>query len=217
MKEVNVIVQELKQKRKPDVREKQAYFGIDTSSSFGVSIPDIRLIAKKYRNNHALATQVWETGVHEARILATIIDNPHEVTKTQVKKWVADINSWDVCDALCGNLLVNVPWVYDILEDYCKSKAEFVKRCGFVLMAYSAVHHKQKTDKYFDSYFKLILKYGNDERNFVKKAVSWALRQIGKRNEVLKISATNIANELLTQNTPATNWIAKDVIRELSK
>lgn len=84
-------------------------------------------------------------------------------------------------------------------------------------MAYSAVHHKQKTYKYFDSYFKLILKYGNDERNFVKKAVSWALRQIGKRNEVLKISATNIANELLTQNTPATNWIAKDVIRELSK
>ncbi len=207
----------LHQKSNKAVITGQQRFGIDTQFSIGVKVPDIRAIAKLYKSNHPLALQLWETNIHEARILAAIIDDSTQVTKAQVKQWINDLNSWDVCDGLCGNLLVNIPWVYDNLKTYCKSKPEYVKRTGFVLMAYSAVHHKQKTNNDIESYYPLILKYANDERNFVKKAVSWALRQIGKRNVELKKSALNVAQQLLHQNTKATIWIAKDVIKELEK
>jgi 3-methyladenine DNA glycosylase AlkD len=206
----------LKEKSNKTVIASQQRFGIDAKFSIGVKVPDIRNIAKAFKNNHTLALQLWESKIHEARILATMIDDPKQVTKAQVKQWIGDLYSWDVTDGLCGNLLVNVPWVYNNLESYCKSKQEFTKRTGFVLMAYSAVHHKQKSDNEIESYLPLIYTYADDERNFVKKAVSWALRQIGKRNNHLKKSALTIAQQLLTQNTKATCWIAKDVIKELS-
>ena len=217
MTDLQSALAQLHKKSSASVIASQQRFAIDTAFSIGVKIPDIRNIAQHYKNNHQLALQLWETNIHEAQILATIIDDPKQVTKAQVKKWIGDLNSWDVTDGLCGNLLVNVPWVYNNLESYCKSKHQFIKRTGFVLMAYSAVHHKQKTDKDIESYYPLILKFADDERNFVKKAVSWALRQIGKRNTNLKKSALSIAQHLLKQNTTATSWIAKDVIKELSK
>ena len=217
MSDLQKALSQLRQKSNKTVIASQLRFGINTQYSIGVKVPDIRAIAKLYKNNHALALKLWETNIHEARILAAIIDDPTQVTKAQVKQWVSDLNSWDVCDGLCGNLLVNIPWVYKNLETYCKSKAEYVKRTGFVLMAYSAVHHKQKTNTEIESYYPLFIKYADDDRNFVKKAVSWALRQIGKRNVELKKSALNIAQQILNQNTTATTWIAKDVIKELNK
>jgi len=191
-------------------------YGINVDTAFGISAPVLTAISKKYRYNHKLALELWTTGYHDARLLATMIDNPEEVTKNQLKKWVKDFDSWDVCDCCCNRLFRKVGFIEEFIPIWCKDKREFVKRAGFSMIAQLAVHKKKATDSEFEYYFPLIIEGSKDERNFVKKAVNWALRQIGKRNMYLNKKALTLSEKLLTLNAKSSKWIARDAIRELT-
>lgn len=181
----------------------------------GVTIPDLRRLAKEIGKNHQLAQEVWDTGIHEARILAGMIDDPLQVTSDQMDRWAGDFDSWDVCDQVCGNLFDKTKYAYKKVVQYAKDEREFVRRTSFTLMATLAVHDKAATNEIFVSFFPLIERYAKDDRNFVKKAVNWALRQIGKRNSRLHSLAVQCAEKILAQDTPSARWIARDALREL--
>lgn len=190
-------------------------FGIDSSRALGVKLPDIRKRAKLIKKDHALALELWDTNLHEARILATLVAEPAKLTPQQMDKWVNEFYSWDICDQACGNLFIRTPFVLDKILEYTISEHEFVKRCGFVLMAEYAVHLKKATDDVFLPFLPIIEREAWDGRNFVKKAINWALRQIGKRNPLLKHTAIHTAERILEQDNKAARWIAKDALREL--
>ncbi len=196
-------------------------YAIDTKKAIGVSLPDIRSIAKSIRKNkditdrHSLALQLWKTEIHEARILASMIDNPKEVTKKQMDAWTADFYSWDVCDQVCSNLFQKTNFFLEKAFQYSTSKKEFVKRTGFVLMVQYAVHHKKAPDDSCFEFLKRIEGEAWDNRNFVKKAVNWCLRQIGKRNKHLHPFAIASAERILQQDSSSAKWIANDALREL--
>ncbi len=164
-------------------------FGIQTSKALGVSIPQIRDLAKKIGIDHELAQQLWITGIHEARILATMVDDPAKVSEGQMDKWALDFDSWDVVDGCCGNLFDKTKFAIGKAHEWSKRKEEYVKRAGFVLMAELAVHDKKASNKTFLDFLPVIVREASDERNFVKKAVNWAVRQIGKRNSALNAAA----------------------------
>lgn len=210
------IIKKLKSLANPKNVEGMARFGINPNNTLGVSVPAVRDIAKKIGKNHKLAKQLWDSKIHEARLLAGFIDIPEEVTEKQMEKWVKDFDSWDICDQLCGNLFDKTPFAYKKTFEWSKRKEEFVKRAGFVLMAVLSVHDKKAEDKKFEKFFSLIKKHSIDERNFVKKAVNWALRQIGKRNINLNKKAVKIAKEIKKINSKSAKWIALDALRELT-
>lgn len=193
-----------------------ARFGINPLNAFGVTIPVIRKIAKQIGKNHSLGSELWETGIHENRILASMISVPEKITKSQMNKWVKDFYSWDICDQVCNNLFVFSPFAYEKAIEWSLNKKEFVKRAGFVLMATLAVHSKNLSDIDFINLFPMIKKESNDERNFVKKAVNWSLRQIGKRNNNLNNKSVLLAEEILQNNSNTAKWIAKDALKELT-
>jgi len=207
---------ELEKNVRPNALEGMARFGIDTSNAYGVSIPVLRKLAKQIGKDHKFAQTLWNAGIHETRIIATMIDEPDKVTKSQMDKWTSDFYSWDVCDQCCSNLFRKTPYAHEKAMEWSKSKEEFVKRAGFTMMAVLAVHDKEATDKDFDKFFKQIKAGSTDERNFVKKAVNWALRQIGKRNKVLNKKALTVAKEIEKIDSKSAKWIAKDAIRELT-
>lgn len=209
-------IQYLKEHASPKYLAGMSRFGIDSSRAVGVKLPDIRKLAKLIKKDHALAMELWDTNLHEARILATLIAEPAKLTEQQMDKWVHQFYSWDVCDQACGNLFIRTPFVWDKIEEYTQSEQEFVKRCGFVLMAEYAVHLKKATDDVFLSFLPLIEREAWDGRNFVKKAVNWALRQIGKRNTLLKHTAIQTAERILEQDNKAARWIARDALCELN-
>ncbi len=182
MKNFEEILIKLKSLSNPEAVAGMARFGINTKKAYGVSIPDLRKMAKGIGKNHILAQKLWDSGIHEARILAGMIDLPERVTEKQMKHWVKDFNSWDVCDQVCSNLFDKTKFAYPKAIKWSKRNEEFVKRAGFVLMAALAVHDKEASDKEFLKFLPIIKREATDERNFVKKAVNWALRQIGKRN-----------------------------------
>lgn len=194
-----------------------AHYGINTRNTLGVSIPFLRQLARGYRRQHKLALDLWATEVHEARILATLVDDPRQVTPTQMESWVKDLDSWDVCDQLCNNLFRRTPAAWAKALAWSKRKPEFVRRAGFVLMASLAVHDKAATDADFEIFFAAILAGATDERNFVRKAVNWALRQIGKRNASLRRRALAVADEIAALDSKAARWIAADARRELRR
>lgn len=212
----NQVVTELRKLSNQKNLEGQARFGIDVSNSFGVSIPDQRMLAKKIGKDHELALKLWETGYREARIVATMIDDPAQVTKSQMNSWVKDFNSWDLCDQCCNNLFTKTSFAHSKALEWSKSKSEFIKRAGFVLMATLSVHDKTAEDKEFEKFFPVIKVESTDERNFVKKAVNWALRQIGKRNKTLNKKALALAKEIEKIDSKSARWIARDAIRELT-
>jgi 3-methyladenine DNA glycosylase AlkD len=199
----------------PKAVESMARFGIQSSNSFGVSVPKLRTLAREVGRDHLLAMRLWETGLHDARLLATMLDDPEEVTIDQMDKWVRDFDSWDVVDGSCGNLFDKTPFAVAKAKEWCKRDEEFVRRAGFVLMAELAVHDKQAKDKLFLDFLPLIVGGASDERNFVKKAVNWALRQIGKRNLKLNGAAVSTAFEIQKMESGAAKWIASDALREL--
>ena len=192
-----------------------ARFGIAVEQAYGVSVPVLRQYAKALKPNHALALDLWETGVHEARILASLVDHPAEVTEAQLERWVIQFNSWDLCDQCCSNLFNKTPFAYDKAHAWSFREETFVKRAGFVLMAALAIHDKKREDTAFRQFLPLIEQAAADERNFVKKAVNWALRQIGKRNRSLHPSAVATARRILQQPGSSARWIARDALREL--
>jgi len=210
------VIAELKKNGNEASRKGMARFGINVDKAFGVNVPVMRAQAKMIGKNHELALDLWESGYHEARHVASMIDDPKLVAKAQMNKWVRDFNSWDICDGTCSNLFRKTPYAIEKIFEWCEKKDEYVRRAGFSLMCYVAVHHKTRDDEEFLEFFPLIKKYSTDERNFVKKAVNWALRQIGKRSRYLNEEALKIAKEIYSLDSKSAKWIASDAIRELT-
>jgi len=212
----NEIIQKIKSLANPLNVEGMARFGINPSNTYGVSIPILRKMARDVGKNHELAQELWSSGIHEARILACFIDRPDMVTEEQLESWVKDFNSWDVCDQCCSNLFDRNHLAHGKALQWSEREEEFVRRAGFVLMACLAVHDKKADDQVFIEFLPLMKKYATDERNFVKKAVNWALRQIGKRNRNLNEMAIKTAEEIKQLDSKSARWIANDAIRELT-
>src|SRR5207245_11517064 len=210
------IIHEMDTRGDPKAVAGMARFGIETSKAFGVSIPQLRDLAGKIGKNHHLAEQLWGTGIHEARILAGMIDDPERVTEDQMEKWVADFDSWDIVDGSCGNLFDKTELAVRKAHEWSKRKEEYVKRAGFVLMAELAVHDKKASNKTFLDFLPVIVREASDERNFVKKAVNWAVRQIGKRNSALNAAAIRTCHEIAKSESRSAKWIAADDLREIT-
>jgi len=212
---VNEIINELKSLSSATHFAKLKHFGISDSKALGVKIPLIRNLAKTIGRNHELSIQLWDSEIHEARILASMLAEPHLVTESHFDKWVNDFDSWDLCDQTCS-LLWKTPFVLGKIDDYANNSSEFVKRTAFTLMCVIAVHDKKAKNELFYHFFDLIEREAWDERNFVRKAVNWALRQIGKRSDVLRVEAVIRAERIHLQGTKSAKWIANDAIRELT-
>jgi len=193
-----------------------ARYGINPENTLGISIPNLRLLAKEIGKDHSLAQDLWTSGIHEARILAAFIDDPEQVTEAQMEQWAADFDSWDVCDQVCGNLFDRTPYAYQKAVDWSSREAEFVKRAGFALMAWLPVHDKKARDEQFELFFPAIIAQSTDSRNFVRKAVNWALRNIGKRNRSLNQRAIETAQEIARIDSKTARWIANDALKELT-
>ncbi|WP_419699421.1 DNA alkylation repair protein [Mucilaginibacter sp. NFX135] len=191
-------------------------YGIDNTNAIGVRLPELRKLAKTIKKDHQLALDLWDTGLHEARLLASLIDDPAQVTEEQIDNRTKDFYSWDLCDQVCGNLFDRTPFALSKALDFSAHEAEFIKRAGFVLMAEHAVHNKKVGNELFIALMPIIEREAWDNRNFVKKAVNWALRQIGKRNEVLKVIAIQTAQNILKQDHKAAKWIASNALAELT-
>lgn len=210
------IISELKKLGNTKNLEGMARFGINPDFAIGISIKNLREAAKHLPHNHQLALDLWGSGLHEARILASILDIPKQVTEKQMDDWAIKFNSWDLCDQCCNNLFRKTVYSYDKALEWSFRDETFVKRAGFTLMAVSAVHRKEYSDDMFYPFFERIIAESGDERNFVKKSVNWALRQIGKRNITLNNRAVEISAQLAEYNSNSARWIGKDAYRELT-
>ena len=181
----------------------------------GISMPSLRSLARELGTDHRLAGGLWRSGIHEARVLATMVEDPGRVTEAQAGRWVRSLDSWDVCDQLCSNLLSHTPFAFDKAREWAGREREFEKRAGFALMAALAVHAKDASDRAFERFLPLIRREATDDRNFVRKAVNWALRQIGKRNQRLHAAAIDTAERIGRMDSRSARWIASDALREL--
>ncbi|MEN0056316.1 MAG: DNA alkylation repair protein [Mucilaginibacter sp.] len=213
---VQEIMELLKDKADPAYLAGMQRFGIDITLAIGVKLPELRKLARIIKKDHTLALELWDTRLHEARLLASMIDDPAQVTEQQIDRWTKDFYSWDLCDQVCGNLFDRTPFAIAKAVEFSGHEEEFVKRAGFVLMAEYAVHHKTAPDDTFIKLFPIIEREAWDNRNFVKKAINWALRQTGKRNDTLKLLAIQTAHNILKQDHKAAKWIAKNALAELT-
>jgi len=211
-----ILIERIKSLSNPEAVAGMARFGINPGNTYGVSIPVLRKMAKEIGQNHRLAQKLWNSGIHEARILAGMMDSPNEVTENQMERWVRDFDSWDVCDQVCSNLFDRTKFAHKKAVAWSERPEEFVKRAGFVLMAALSVHDQKAKDRAFLKFLPIIKREARDERNFVKKAVNWALRQIGKRNLFLNQKALKTAKEIQGFESRAAKWIVSDAIRELT-
>ncbi len=210
------VIKRLKSLSNPKTKESMARFGINTNSALGVSIPVLRKMAKWIGRNHNLAQELWSSGLHEAHILAAFIDDPALVTGAQMERWVKEFDSWDVCDLVCSGLFDQTEFAHQKAVEWSDREKEFVKRAGFVLMAALSVHDKEARDEDFLKFLPIIKRESNDDRNFVKKAVNWALRQIGKRSPPLNKAAIKTARGFQVIDSKSAKWIASDALRELT-
>lgn len=218
--ELNQILSELNNNSSQEDREGMARFGINPKYALGVRIPVLRAIAKghsKDADRHTLALELWKTNIHEARILAGMVADPKKVTEKLMDSWVKGFNSWDLCDQCCMNLFDKTEFAEKKIFEWVKDEREFVRRAGFALIACTAWHRKDWPDTKCEQFFPLIEKYSYDERNFVRKAINWALRQIGKKNKNLNKKALEYARRILKQDSKTAKWIANDAIRELEQ
>lgn len=199
----------------PGAAEGMAKFGITAQKIYGVKIPDLRNLAKEIGKNHELALKLWKENSRETRILACMIDDPKQVTGQQTDQWAGDFDSWEVCDQCIMNLFEKTPFAWDKAVEWSEKEDEFVKRAGFVMIARLAVCDKNAPDARFEAFFPVITKKAGDGRNFVKKAINWALRQIGKRNLKLDKKAVKVAKEIHKMDSKSAKWIASDALREL--
>ena len=215
MSSVEDILEKLRGKARPDQLKGMARYGMAVEKRLGISIPELRLLAKETGKDHRLALALWKTGIDDARILAAMIDDPQKLTEEQMEDWVKNINSWDVCDQVCMNLFEKSPLAWKKIRDWSVREEEFVKRTAFSLIACLAWHDKKTEDEKFIALFPVIGEGATDERNFVKKAVNWALRNMGKKNRKLNKEAIEVAKEIQRLNSKAARWIAADAIKEL--
>jgi len=209
------VLRELKGLADPKVRARMAYFGVHVPKAHGISAPVLHQIAKRIGEDHLLAQELWATGIHEARILATLIGESEKVTATEMDRWVRDFDSWDVVDAACCYLYAHARPAWNKATVWSRRREEFVKRASFSLIAYLSYKDKAAPDARFVRFLRVIEREAHDERNFVKKAVNWALRNIGKRNARLNREAIRAAERIRRQGSCAARWIAADALREL--
>ena len=209
------IMKFLESRADPAAIEGMARFGITAKKAYGVPTPVLRRLAREIGKDHELAGRLWATGILDARSLATLVDDPTRVTREQMELWVRDFDSWAICDGACLNLFRWTPWAYAKCRQWSSRHAEFVKRAAFSLMAGLTVSDKTAGDEAFRTFLPLIKREAVDERNFVRKAVNWALRQIGKRNRRLNRAAIQTAEEMRRQDSRSARWIAADALREL--
>ena len=212
---VEEVLDRLNNEARPDQLKGMSKFGITVERRLGISIPNLRKMAKEVGQNHDLALKLWKTRIAEAMILASMIDNPKQLTEVQMEDWVIGFDSWDICDQVCGNLFCKSPLAWAKTIDWAQREEEFVKRAAFSLIAYLACHDKQANDEKFIGLLPVIVQQSPDERNFVKKAVNWALRSIGKKNVNLNQAAINAAKEIQRLDSKTARWIASDALREL--
>jgi 3-methyladenine DNA glycosylase AlkD len=187
-----------------------ARFGIDAKNSLGVSMANIQVLAKRLGASHELAAALWKTGCYEARMLASLIDEPERVTAAQMEHWCRDFDNWGICDTVCFKLFDRAPHAWEKAEEWCRRCAEFEKRAGFALLASLAGHDKQAGDAQFLAGLVWIEREADDERNFVKKGVSWALRRIATRNAKLRAASAAVARRLAASESAAARWVGKD-------
>ncbi len=210
------IVKELERRARPEALEGMARYGISTENALGVRVPDLRKLATRIGTDHAIARKLWASGIHDARILATMVEDPARVTEAQMERWAKRVGSWDLCDQCCMNLFAKTAFAWDKAFEWSERDEEFVKRAAFALMAVLAVHDKDATNKQFATLFPVIEREATDERNYVRKAVNWALRGIGKRNRSLNRRAVAAAKRIAKIDSKAARWIAADALRELT-
>lgn len=210
------ILKRLKSLSDPRTVEGMAKYGITPERTYGVSIPNLRKIAKEIGKDHELAQKLWGSDIRETRILASMIDNPETVTEEQMEEWVKDFDYWEICDQCCQNLFIKTDFAYQKAVDWSGRDEEFVKRAGFALMAWLAFKDKKAKDEQFEKFFPIIKREATDNRNFVKKAVNWALRQIGKRNLNLNMKAIETTKKIQKTESKSAKWIAQDAIKELT-
>jgi len=210
------ILARLRRIASPEDAAGMARFGIRPRSRvLGISIWELRKIAKETGKSHRLAGELWKSGIHEARILAGFVEEPEKVTEQQLERWVKTFDSWDVVDQV-SELFVRTPFARKKIREWSMREEEFVKRTAFTLIAELAWHDKGMADAEFERFFPLIKRGAVDERNFVKKAVNWALRNIGKRNRALNARAIQVAKDIQRMDSRAARWIASDTLRELT-
>lgn len=210
------VVARLKALAKPENVEGMKRFAVGGKHTLGVSIPDLRKTAKEIGTDHKLAAGLWKTGIHEARILASMVDDPSRVSERQIEQWVGGFDSWDVTDQVCMNLFEKTSFAWDKAIEWTRREPEFEKRAGFALMACLGWHDKKSPASRFKPFFPAIEAASDDERNFVKKAVSWAIRNMGKRDKALHTLCVACAKRIEKRESKAARWIARDVLRELT-
>jgi 3-methyladenine DNA glycosylase AlkD len=209
------VMERLTDAGRPDQLEGMSRFGIVTDNRLGVSMPVIRALGKQIGKDHQLALQLWESGIQDAKILASLVDDPRQVNESQMDAWVTEIDSWDVCDQLCMNLFDKTRFVRRKIDEWAEREEEFVKRSAYSLIASLAVHDKKARDDVFLEFLPVIERGSTDERNYVKKAVSWALRHVGKRNLNLNRAALETARKMRSRESRASRWIGAQAVREL--
>jgi len=199
----------------PEVRAKMAYFGVQAPTANGVSAPALHKLAREIGKNHLLANELWACEVHEAKILASLIGEPEKATANEMEVWARAFDSWDVVDTACCYLYAGTKFAWKKAQDWSKRRELFIKRAGFSLVAYLSYKDKQSPDERFAKFLKVVERESDDDRHFVKKAVNWALRNIGKRNLKLNREAIRVAERLRKRESRAARWIAADALREL--
>jgi 3-methyladenine DNA glycosylase AlkD len=209
------VLRELRRMANPSIARGLSRFGLPAERALGIRAPQIRALAKRIGTDHGLSLRLWNTGILEARVLAALVGDPRKVTRRQMHRWVREIGSWGECDACCAELFVQSPHALEMSLRWANDSREFVKRAGFVVMASAAIHRKDLPNRAFLPFLRAIGQQANDDRRFVRKAVNWALRQIGKRNEWLYERAIRKAVSIRSLGSSSARWIASDALREL--
>jgi 3-methyladenine DNA glycosylase AlkD len=216
-KEVDLAIAWLKRRGTKRNRDGMARYAIHSGNAFGVSVADIRSLSKRLGRNHELALALWDTGWFEARMLTSFVAEPARVTPAQMDRWCRDFDSWAICDSMCFHLFDRTPHAWKKVAEWSDRREEFVKRAAFALLASLALHHKDALDKPFLGSLRLIERAATDERNFVKKGVSWALRGVGRRNATLNAAAVKVAQRLVESPEAASRWVGRDALRDLTR
>lgn len=214
---LDLALQRLRAAARPEALEAMARFGLTGDGRLGLAVPTLRALAREFKRDHELALALWDTGIPDAQILAGMVADPARLTVEQMDHWVAGMRAWDVCDQACTNAFVKSPLAWGLIPRWAAREAEFEKRAGFALLAVAAVHQMTRADADFLACLPLVEAAAEDERNFVKKAVSWALRQIGKRSQALREPALTVAERLCERKEKSARWIGGDARRELGR
>ena len=214
----NEIIDILKKEANPDkILLKEAKFGITSNNALGIYHKELKMIAKEIGTNYELALQLFDSGIYEARLLCSKIFKPKNITESLMEKWVVTFENWEICDSFSMGLFAKSDFALAKILEWTNRKAEFEKRAGFAILASYCMADKKSDNELFEQFFPIIIQQATDDRLYVKKAVNWALRNLGKRNIDLNLMAIETANEILKFNTKSAKWIAKNALAELQK